>query len=163
MKTQIKKRKDHAFKKDVYLLGSDKEGNLYWLESATFDCGWYWGFGYVETYTNNNSPSKSKDIKSHQHIQSLLGKQSSGEYIHNLYDFFDSPAFNENEGWTLSELFRTFYILKETAELYHIGGTNTAKNPLTAVLQNEEEEKRINEVLMPAVFQEIYKILSPSN
>ena len=36
-----------------YLLGRDEEGINYWLEEPSWDCGWYWGFGYVETYTTN--------------------------------------------------------------------------------------------------------------
>jgi hypothetical protein len=70
MKTQIKKEQNFAFGKDVFLLGQDKEGIKYWLEAPKFDCGWYWGFGYVETYTNNDNPGKAKDINSHQHIDS---------------------------------------------------------------------------------------------
>ena len=65
MKTKelIKKEKDHAFGKDVYLLGKDAEGVKYWLESPSWDCGWYWGFGYVETYQRNWRPSLARDIE----------------------------------------------------------------------------------------------------
>ena len=61
------KRKSHAFKKDIYLLGADSCGNKYWLEAPSWDCKWYWGFGYIETYTNSDNPSISNDIISHQH------------------------------------------------------------------------------------------------
>ena len=55
-KKKMKKEKRFAFGKNIYLLGSDKDGVKYWLEEASWDCGWYWGFGYVETYTNNSNP-----------------------------------------------------------------------------------------------------------
>ena len=75
MKTKINKNKSHAFNKDIYLLGSDSDGIKYWLEAPSWDCDRYWGFGYVETYTNNENPSLSKDIKSHSHIESsFMGK-----------------------------------------------------------------------------------------
>ena len=50
----MKKQTTTAFKKKIYLLGADAEGTKYWLEAPSWDCDWYWGFGYVETYTNNN-------------------------------------------------------------------------------------------------------------
>lgn len=46
----MKKEKRHAFGKDIYLLGVDADGTRYWLEAPSWDCGWYWGFGYVEVY-----------------------------------------------------------------------------------------------------------------
>lgn len=165
-KNTLPKQKDFAFGKDVYLLGTDKDGIQYWLEAASWDCEWYWGFGYVETYYKNRQPSKAKDIDSHQHIDSsFIGKiDCYKEYVHNLFDCptLVNTTFSESEGWTLTELFKTFYLLKETAQMYHTGGTHTANNPLRASLINKEEENRINKVLLPAVFAEIYKILSPS-
>lgn len=71
----MKKQKSKAFRKEIYLLGCDSSGQNYWLEAPSWDCNWYWGFGYIETYTNNSNPSISKDIESHQHwcnrLQSL--------------------------------------------------------------------------------------------
>lgn len=164
-KQLISKEKSHAFKKDVYLLGMDSEGIRYWLEAATWDCGWYWGFGYVETYQNNRMPDKARDIDSHQHIDSgFTGKIDwKGEYIHNIFDcpVFTSTTFTSDEGWKLSELFKTFYTLKETAEMFHRGGASLTTNPLQGLLKNEAEEIRINKVLLPAVFAEIYNILEP--
>ena len=34
-------------KKKEYLLGTDEYGIKYWLESESWDCNWYWGFGYL--------------------------------------------------------------------------------------------------------------------
>ena len=45
--TQLGKRKEKAFGKDIYLLGRGKDGTLYWLESGKWDFGWYCGFGYI--------------------------------------------------------------------------------------------------------------------
>jgi len=70
----MKKTKKHAFGKDVYLLGKDKHGIYYWLESPKWDCGWYWGFGYIETYTNNKQPQLAKDINSHEHANNFMSE-----------------------------------------------------------------------------------------
>jgi len=154
-KTTLNKQKDHAFGKDIYLLGADGNGIKYWLEAASWE--WYWGFGYVETYTSNNNPSKAQDITSHQHITSFI------EGVHNMYDTpkLSATAFTEHEGWILTELFKTFYQLKEQTGFYHRGGMNTTLNPLKDLLKNKKEENRINRVLLPKVFSEIYKILAP--
>jgi hypothetical protein len=156
---------DHAFGKEVYLLGQDEYGTNYWLEEASWDCDWYWGFGYVETYYNNRLPSKSKGIDSHRHIDtSFIGKiDGHKEYVHNIFNcpLLTKTTFTESEGWKLSELFETFYTLQSTAKIYHIGGSNTATNPLSDVLKNTAAEDQINKGLLPRVFEEVYKILSP--
>lgn len=164
-KTQIAKAKSFAFRKDIYLLGIDSEGVKYWLESPSWDCGWYWGFGYVETYTNNNNPAIAKDIDSHSHIDSsFMGKVGNGgEYIHNIYDCptFAATTFTTNEGWKLSELFKTFYQLKESAGMFGKGGSNITTNPCAETLKNEAWAKHINEVMIPTVTAAILKILTP--
>lgn len=170
----LKKAKDYAFGKDVYLLGVDAEGIKYWLEGPKWDCGWYWGFGYVETYQRNVKPSSARDIDSHSHIDSFYGQQEiydfeklafvKGEYINNLYESpkFTLTTFNENEGWQLTELFKTFYHLRKSAELYkNEGGMGVTTNGCAAIIENVSEVKRINEVLIPAVTAAIIKILEP--
>ena len=161
MKTIIEKQISTTGK---YLLGKDKYGILYWLSPASWDCGWYWGFGYVST----------KD--SHQHIDSsFMGKiqvynpdKNVGDYTEYIHNIFNCPTltevtFSEGEGWVLSELFKTFYILKESAEMWYRGGAHITSNPLKTVLKRENEEKYTNTVLLPLVFEEIYKILKPKS
>lgn len=173
-KNTLAKRKSYAFKKHVYLLGEDKNGIKYWLESPTWDCGWYWGFGYVETYTNNNNPEKSKDISSHEHIDgSFIGKHEYydvdikgfklGEYIHNIYDSprLTRTTFDEKTGSILSELFQEFYTLKKTAELFHSAGAQVTTSPIADLLKKEDYEKHINEVLIPAITNNIIELLTP--
>jgi hypothetical protein len=143
-----KKIKNRANGKNAFLLGQDADGTQLWLEAASWDYNWYWGFGYVTTKN------------SHEHIDScfMIGNA-------NLFNSerFAATTFTENEGWILSELFNTFYTLKATAELYHIGGSHVTTNPLADILKNDAEYERINKVLLPAIFAEIYKILSPKS
>jgi len=173
-KAGIPKRKSHAFGKDVYLLGTDKEGIRYWLEAPTWDCGWYWGFGYVETYHNNAMPTRAKDIDSHTHIDSaFIGKheyydtttktRKLSEYIHNIYDnpTLCSKTFNEKEGWELSELFNQFYFLRQAAENFGRGKCHTA-NTTAPSWEKKDLAKEINEVHIPAVTARILQILSPA-
>lgn len=163
-KNLIDKKKDRAFRKDIYLLGTDADGTKYWLEAPKWDCGWYWGFGYVETYTNNNNPSKSKDIQNHQHIDSsFIGEVGDGnKYIHNIYDapLLVCTTFTKDEGWELSELFEQFYFLKKAAENFGRGKCNISNTSAPDWTDTALCEK-INQTLIPPVTARILEILSP--
>lgn len=163
MKPLIKKQKDHAFGNDAYLLGKDEYGIKYWLKSPSWDCGWYWGFGYVETYQQNWAPSKARDINSHTHINSSFCRYVvNGNYIHNIYDCptLATTTFTKGEGWELSELFAQFYTLKESAELFHKGKSNVSS---TTVVHYETVEiaEKINKEMIPAITARIIEILTP--
>jgi hypothetical protein len=155
----MKKCKKHAFGKDIYLLGADEYGTNYWLEAPKWDCGWYWGFGYVETYTNNKSPETSEDISSHSHAKDFLSKYFM--VWNNSKPILTKQVFNEKEGWELSELFEQFYFLKQAAEMFKDGKANcaTADVPLW---RKPELVTEINEKLIPQITSRILKILSPT-
>lgn len=173
-KKLINKQKNRAFGKDIYLLGEDEDGIKYWLEAPSWDCSWYWGFGYVKTYTNNKAPHLSKDINSHEHIDSSFMGQSEhydyekkcfckGYYIHNIYDCprFAATTFDEKTGWTLSELFKSFYNFKDIAEVYHRGGSHVTDNPCKDLIKNQQEADRINKIIIPAITSKILELLTP--
>ena len=154
----MKKEKTKAFGKDIFLLGKDKEGTKYWLEAASWDCGWYWGFGYVETYTNNNCPHIAKDIESHQHFDGLFFNKNKNGYDA-FKEFFAEYTITDKELWKLLELMKTFYALKETAEVLSRGGAHYTSNPCSEIIKNDAEVNRINKTVLPAIFNEIYNIL----
>jgi len=135
-----------------YLLGIDKDGEEVYLTAPSWDCDWYWGFGYIERKG------------SHSHWNSdIVGKQEDGSYCHHLNENKDiaETVLTDKESWKLSELMKSFYILRETADFYHRGGSHITDNPLKDKLKNDTEYKRINKLLLPLIFKEINKILSP--
>ena len=170
----IDKKKSNAFRKDIYLLGQFDDGKYFWLEGAKWDCSWYWGFGYIETYTNNSCPSKSRDISSHQHYDgTFFGKSESydsekgcfrlnSEYKHTIKDNKDVVActLTEKEQWELADLMKTFYTLKDTAALYHQGNSHLTSNQRLS-FEDKDAEKNINKVLLPKLFARVYEILTP--
>ena len=156
----MNKRKSHAFGKDIYLLGADDEGTMYWLEEPTWDCGWYWGFGYIETYTHNLCPDLALDINSHGHFKCL-----SNDNRTNLYDGFKkkfqhTPLAN-NEIWLLCELMKSYYTLRDYADMCYTGGAHYTGNPCAQVIKNENEYNRINQEVLPRIFAAIRNILDP--
>lgn len=156
----MKKEKRKAFGKNIYLLGKDKNGVKYWLEEASFNCGWYWGFGYIETYTNNNNPEKARDINSHQHFKGLFLKANIFESYKN---FFAETTLNDDEIWKLLSYMKEFYIIREYSDLLYSGNHIISEAKNIKLEENEEENKkeykRINEILLPELFEKIYSLL----
>lgn len=127
------------------LLGEHDGENIY-LSPPSWNCGWYWGFGYLG---NNNC---------HYHLDGLSKNK-------NLYDaikehFGDTLTIKDDKDiWTFCELIVTFYALKEAAEVLGRGGSHYTTNPIADKIKNIEEVERINKIVLPALFDEIYKIL----
>lgn len=156
------KRKSFAFNKDLYFLGTDENGVNYWLEAAKWNCGWYWGGGYVETYTSND-PERSRDINSHQHFDSLFFK--GPECCKNEFDkmFVKSP-FTDSEKWQICELMKSFYIARNYSDMLHSGGAHITTNPAKDTIQNQSEYDRINKIVIPEILEKLYEILGgPEN
>jgi hypothetical protein len=152
----MKKQKQHAFGKDVYLLGADKNGAWYWLEAPSWDCGCYWGFGYIETYTRNKQPQYSKDITSHSHANNFMnwciewnGKAS----------ILKETTFTQDEAWKLCELFKRFYLFKDLAELYYHGSAHITSSCYS--MQDEVKAEEINKQVLPQIMDNIINILKP--
>jgi hypothetical protein len=168
----LKKQKDEAFNNVVYLLGKDENGIKYWLEMPTWDCGWHWGAGYVETYKQNWAPSKARDIDSHRHFKGfVIGQQQKynfekkvfedDKYTHHLNEVLTESVLSDKESWVLSELMNSIYTLKETAEFFGRGSSHITENPLNKELKDPKLTKRINEVLLPKLFKKVEELLSP--
>lgn len=159
---KLSKKKSHAFGKDTYLLGRDEYGKLIWLEAPSWECGWYWGFGYVEVYTNQANPSRARDISSHSHFVGLVGfEREDHTYVRHLNE---SPRMKETvladkESWELCDLMKSFYTLRSAAEIYHQGNSHLTTTGIS--LKSAEAEKRINEIDIPAITKRVIEILSP--
>lgn len=153
---KIAREKSHAFGKDVYLLGRYKTGEFLWLESPSWDCEWYWGFGYVETYTHNSRPDLSRDITSHSHFSSLcnISDKNTGEYIHHINENpdFESTVLDNSDSWKLASLMNDFYNFRKVAEALHRSKDKT----------EQEFEKWLNEVKIPEIMDGAIKLLTPT-
>lgn len=141
------------FGKLNYYLGADKEGINYFLSEATWDCNWYWGGGYIETYTNNDAPTCSKDINSLEHFDTKFPTWDK------FFNFFTTSPFTEEEKWTIYELMKSFYTARHYSDMLNCGGSHITKNPARDSILNAEEYDRINKKVIPAIMAELYKIL----
>lgn len=142
--------------KEYYLLGKDSEGINYYLKEASWDCDWHWGFGYVETFINNNSPKNSKDIRNHQHFDMMFLNTNGYDAFKK---FFKETTVNNNELWKLVELMKSFYVTRNYSDFIHRGSAGYSSNPAEDSIKNEEEYNRINKTVIPNIISEVYKIL----
>ena len=156
----MKKQTTIAFNKKIYLLGADAEGTKYWLEAPSWDCDWYWGFGYVETYTNNNYPNKSRDINSHQHFDSLFLNDSKVNAFDAFKEFFKETTLNDKEIWLLVDYMYSFYALKRAAGILSMGYSHMTEKAKLSEVKSIEMAKEINEKMLPAIFKQIDILLS---
>lgn len=154
----MKKTESFAFGKKCYLLGADDDGVWYWLEESKFECGWYWGGGYVETYTNNKTPSMSKDIKSHMHFDCMFFNNHKNAF-HAFKEFFAETPLTDGDIWKLCELLKSFYVARAYSDMLHIGGAHYTSNPARETIKSDEEYERINKKLIPSIMEEVYRIL----
>ena len=116
--------------KDKLYLGNTTEYGRLYLSKHSWDCGWYWGFGYI-----GNS-------RLHMHIDSLI----NGEYdVNKIFD--GSTGITQDQWWIIRDLFRQAYALKAAAEVYQYGGHQTTRPGMTDCIKNLEMAARINKDL----------------
>lgn len=166
---------------DYYYLGRDiKTKRKIWLQKPSWDCGWYWGFGFLQAMQGDREPSKARDIDCHTHWDSRVAESHTN--AHDWFiatfgkpttDMWGNPnkakkgvqmcRFTDKQVWTLCELMKTAYTLRETAEVLGRGKSNYSENPCVKVIKNTREAKRINSKVLPAIFAEIGKIFDEAD
>lgn len=108
------------------LLGTLKDGEKCYLTKHSWDCDWYWGFGYVG---NRNS---------HYHFSTFL---QEGKYGHEV---FSECNFTDNDWWVIRDMFVQAYALKKCAEVYRHGGHQTSKAGVTDTILSTDMCTRLN-------------------
>ncbi len=155
----LKKEKINVFNDSYYLLGTGYGGTKYYLQKAKFECGWYWGIGYVETFTNNKNPVRSRDIQTHQHFKNLFLDGKHKNFIEEKNILINSP-FSEKERWKIVEIMESLYIARKYSDFLYCGGGHYTENPAKNIIKNNQEYARINNIVIPALLEELEKILT---
>jgi hypothetical protein len=143
-----------------YLLGINKDGEYVWLEKESWDCGWYWGFGYLHTFTNNRQPERSRDLSSHFHFDSTF--LNGPDCCHDMFkNYFTETVLTDAEIWELCDYMQTFYTLKSVAELFKCGYSRQTERAKIEKVQSETHYDLVNKVWLPEVFKKIEQLLAP--
>lgn len=154
MERLIDKEVKTRFERKRYLLGIRKEDNKkVYLTEASWDCDWYWGFGYVNTFTPRNTYD-------HQHFDDLFLEKN---IFYSFKEYFKNTTLNDEDIFILLNYMKEFYICKKYAEVLRHGGYITTKALSITEEKNKEanqkEIERINKILLPELFEKIYKLL----
>lgn len=158
----LKKQIVHVFGKTYYLLGKDECGIKWYMQKATWDCGWYWGFGYLDSFTNNACPEKSKDIAGHTHLSSLMA-EFNGNGFDALKNRFKECVLTDDELFEFVDYIKSGYQLKEAAELFGRGHSNYTEKAKADCLVKPDWAKEINEMMIPEINAKLEGMLSPEN
>lgn len=116
------------------------------IRPPSWDCGWYWGFGYL----GNNCE--------HYHLSEYANGRSINMYDALLVDYELNPKIADNL-WKFCELSLTAYSLKTAAGVLVRGGSHMTTNPVADIIKNPAEVDRINKQVLPAIFDAIAEII----
>jgi len=93
------------------------------LRSASWDCSWYVGFGYIgnnhyhshlDYFLDQNCPNKDR----HTQLKTVFGET------------LNAKLKDDSTLWKFAELFQSWVILKDSYEFYHSGGAHLTTNPV---------------------------------
>ena len=133
-------------KLNKHFIGTDKQTNEnIYLSAPSWDCGWYWGFGYLG------------NRYCHYHLSNYAKGRNIDMYNALKQDYNLAPTLLTNL-WQFCELAQTAYALKEAAEVLGRGGSHYTNNPCQDIIINKDEVTRINEIVLPAIFEAIEKL-----
>ena len=150
--------------KTYYYLGTAADGTNYFYEKATFDCDWYWGIGYVESFSNNNYPWRSRDIDCHTHFDYMMDQRRNTcgghmNWFDGFKNIFHETLLTDSEIWRVCEIMKSLYTARAYSDMIYRGGSNYTGNPAREVIKNPAEYERINKVVIPALSEKLYSIL----
>lgn len=126
-----------------YFLGKRRDDNeLVYLLKPSWDCDWYWGFGYLE----------SKHIFSHFNSDILKEQKCSFD---NFKDYFVETPLSDDDIWILCDYMMTFYKLRDVAEVFRHGNSWQTQRATIDCLVDKDLENKINKELLPSLFKKI--------
>ena len=140
-------------------LGNNQNQSIF-LSPPSWNCGWYWGFGYL----GNDDCHYHVDGLTKIETYDFEKKVRQYKFV-NLKDGFDlhfgkSYTIRPSHRWTFAELFKSFYQLQSTAEMFGRGGCHLSSNPCQEFIKDESKAFEINSAILPEVFDRIYKIIN---
>lgn len=155
------KKIDKVVNNKGYLLGV-KDNQWIYLEKPSWDCGWYWGFGYLHYHTRN-----TRTWNTHTHFDSVFfdysryaEKEWNDKTSYDRLRSFERLTLTEKEMWKLLDYMKTFYTLKEAAGVFGRGGSHYTSNANLNIIKNVDIAEHINKVMLPALFDKIDKLFT---
>ena len=143
-----------------------------YLYDFKWDCGWYWGGGYIG---NNNFHAhfdgaflNTPDIRGHclGNFTTPWNKDENSIVISNgaslwepLSFFLDDAQFDEKQWWRVKDLYKQFYIYKDAAAAFQYGGHMSGEGRSDEEI-NKSMAAKINKHIEDVVIKEIRKLIN---
>jgi len=144
--------------------GSRKsDGVMIYLTMPKWDCDWYWSFGYLgnkdEHYHLDNYQDKQIVFTDENDKFSVVTQRRNNNMHDLLLEDYDLADNIKSTLWVFCEMVLTVYALKETAEVLGRGGSHMTTNPCKNIIINTDEVTRINNVVLPSLFEALENLL----
>ena len=134
-----------------YYLGIRREDNEpVYLKKPSWDCDWYWGFGYLSSYSVFT------------HFDCVILKQPYSSFSA-FKDYFVETPLSDDDIWVLCDYMLTYYTLKKSAELFRHGNSWQTSRATIDCIADKTLEDRINKEMLPALFKKIDELFSKYN
>lgn len=157
----LKKKVIKVFGKTYYFLGTYKDGTNYYIQEPSWDCDWYWGGIYIQSFSNNRCPERSKDIALHVHFDYFFFNHNGTMPWEIWENDFKDTALTKEEMWKLFELAKSFYTLTAAASIYKYGGSNFTGSLVDELdLKSNDIYKSIVKVHIPKILNKFKEILT---
>ena len=143
-----------------------------YLEGFQWNCGWYWGGGYIGNKDFHahfdGAFLDTPDIRGHvlgNFVTPWSVKPENSVVVSNgcsvwedITTFLDdAPAHIQANWWRIKDLYKQFYRLRDAAEVFQYGGC-TSEGRTEAEI-NPEMAKAINLHIATVIIPEIVKVL----
>lgn len=101
-------------------------GKRLYIDKHNWDCGWYWGFGYIGN--------------------SRLYTHFDGNLLYKLQivDIFIRPRYTQGQWYAIQDLFKQAYALDKAAMVYQVGGNITGDRDIAGLILNKEMADKLN-------------------
>jgi len=139
--------------KNKWLLGKDVNGDNVYLQDFSFDCGWYWGGGYIKVYSKGRWVEHSHFSQFNTDYKTERGCDLHTGFLSRIVE----PVLSDDEIWRLCDLMNQFYAHQESAECFKCGGHYTSKGRTKKEI-NMSLNKRINKHIETVIIPEVRKI-----
>ena len=132
----------------LYLGTRKKDRKRIYISAPLWSFNRYWSFGYVGN-------------KIEQYQLSSCAKEHHKNWHDALRTDYQLNVKLEGRNlWKFCELAKTAYTLKEAAQIYEVGSLYYSRNDIINVIINPTEVERINKVVLPKIFDEIYEMFT---
>lgn len=138
--------------KDRIFLGTRKSDNTpIYMKKPSWDCGWYWSFGYLgnknEHYHLSSYQDKDVFLKDENGNYHSFTQKRNLNMFDCLNDDYDLVIGIKDNLWSFCEQVSTIYTLKEAYEVFYRGGSHYTTHPMQDTIKSNDKAVYLADLL----------------